>query len=366
VFFFEPNRDPSKQPKSSPKARAPRNGGKGRFRPQLESLEDRALPSGNPWFFFSPPTVGPATSLEVIVPPQTQIGIPAYVKVIALTASNQQAFNYTGVIHFTSSDSGATLPADFTFGPRDFGQATFKATFATLGPQSLTATDTVTPSITGSAVTQVNPAPVATHFLVVTRGEAVTGQQFTFTVTALDSSNHKVPNYTGTVHFTSSDTAAVLPGDAVLTSGTGKFTVTLNTIGAQTITATDTATSSLKGTATVQVSAPGVATHFAVFAERSSHGSSTFDVFVVALDANNKLATGYAGSVHFTSSDTGATLPPDSTLTGGIGKFTVTLATHGKQTITVTDTVNSALTGTATVYFASHQHYGWFGYHDDD
>ncbi len=56
------------------------------------------------------------------------------------------------------------------------------------------------------------------------------------------------PGYTGTVHFSSSAPKAILPADATLTNGTGTFPVTLETAGAQSVTATDTATPSLTAT----------------------------------------------------------------------------------------------------------------------
>jgi len=324
------------------------------------------LPStiGFPFWFFQPPPSGPATQLEVIVPPETQVGIPASVEVIALSASNQRVNNYTGIIHFTSSDGNAMLPGDYTFGPQNHGAAYFRATFETTGSQTLTATDTVTASITGSAATMVNPAPVATHFLVVARGSAATGQAFTITVTALDASNHKVPNYTGTIHFSSTDSTAGLPANATLTAGVGKFSVTLNTAGAQTVSATDITTASLTGKATIQVSVPGVATHFAVFAFPVAQSGQSFEIFVAALDVNNKLASSYSGTVQFSSTDTstGATLPPNSTLTGGIGVFSATLVSTGRQSITVTDVSNSSITGTAQVYVHAYNQHGWNGW----
>src|SRR5208283_3819188 len=48
-------------------------------------------------------------------------------------------------------------------------------------------------------------------------------------------------SYSNTVHFTSSDTAASLPANVTLTSGSGTFSATLKTPGSQTFTATDTA-----------------------------------------------------------------------------------------------------------------------------
>src|SRR5262249_24755763 len=64
-----------------------------------------------------------------------------------------------------------------------------------------------------------------------------------------------------------------------------------------------------------------------------------------ALDQFNNTATGYAGTVHFTSSDGMATLPADSSLTAGTGTFNATLKTVGNQTIAATDTANANITG---------------------
>ena len=69
-------------------------------------------------------------------------------------------------------------------------------------------------------------------------------------VTALDGSNNTVTSYTGTVHLTSSDGQAVLPGNYTFVagdSGVHFFSVTLKTAGSQSLTATDTATSSIAG-----------------------------------------------------------------------------------------------------------------------
>jgi hypothetical protein len=304
------------------------------------------VPSSVPWFDWAPPPPGPATSLEVILPATTQAGVPSYVKVVALSASNLRAVGYTGTIHFTSSDSGATLPSDFTFAPSNFGAAYLKVTWATTGTQTLTATDTTTASITGSASTMVTPAPVATHFLVVAPTYAATGVPVKVYVTALDASNHRVPNYSGTVHFTSTDGAAVLPGDATLVSGVGKFTVTLNTTGTQVVSATDMNSSSITGSASIQVAQPGVAVRFVVFAEPFVKSGQSFTFFVAAFDATNHLATSYSGTVQFASSDSMASLPGVSTLNSGIGIFSATLATKGAQTITVSDVNNSSLKGT--------------------
>src|SRR5207253_5905642 len=71
------------------------------------------------------------------------------------------------------------------------------------------------------------------------------------------------------------------------------------------------------------------------------------DVTVTALDVFGNVATGYAGTVSLTSSDTSATLGADSTLTNGIKTFSpgVTFNTMGSWTVIATDTVDSTITG---------------------
>lgn len=94
----------------------------------------------------------------------------------------------------------------------------------------------------------------ATHFSVTAPASATAGTSFGVMVVALDASNNTAAAYSGTVHFTSSDAQAVLPADSTLTNGTKNISVTLATVGAQTIVATDTVTPAITGTSnSVQV-----------------------------------------------------------------------------------------------------------------
>ena len=98
---------------------------------------------------------------------------------------------------------------------------------------------------------------------------------------------------------------------------------------------------------TVIESASTAATHFSVTAPAIAAPGTPINFTVTALTASNATATGYAGTVHFTSSDDGAVLPVNSTLTNGVGSFTATLNTVGNQTIAATDTVTASITGTS-------------------
>jgi hypothetical protein len=87
----------------------------------------------------------------------------------------------------------------------------------------------------------------ATHFSVLGPANVPSGTPFTFTVTAQDASNNPVTTYSGTLQFTSSDIHAHLPGNTVLTSGSGTFSATLTTPGNQMITVTDVSPAALTG-----------------------------------------------------------------------------------------------------------------------
>ncbi len=158
------------------------------------------------------------------------------------------------------------------------------------------------------------------------------------------------PPTAGTVHFTSSDAQATLPANATLTNGTGTFSATLKTAGTQSITATDTVTSTINGIAAGITVNPAGASSFTVAGYPSpTTAGGAHNFTVTAYDAYGNVATGYAGTVHFTSSDAQATLPANATLTNGTGTFSATLKTVGTQSITATDTVTSTITGAQSI-----------------
>ena len=124
-------------------------------------------------------------------------------------------------------------------------------TYTTNGQYTVTVTVTSTnlSTITGSGSNTANVSThITTHLGVSGPKTGLNGSPVSVTVTALDVNNNFVPSYPGTVQFTSSDAAASLPGNTTLTNGTVTVPVTFNTAGNQTITATDTLTSSITGT----------------------------------------------------------------------------------------------------------------------
>jgi N-acetylneuraminic acid mutarotase len=104
------------------------------------------------------------------------------------------------------------------------------------------------------------------------------------------------------------------------------------------------------GTFTVNV----VSGHFSVSAPTSVNSGTPFNFTVTALDNNNNILRSYNGTVHFTSTDPQATLPPNYTFApadAGVHSFSATLVTGGNQTITATDTASASITGTSGPIF---------------
>ena len=218
---------------------------------------DSLTPVNSAVFTVIPDTTPTALTVSDFPSSQTA-GTTGNVTVTAKTPSGNVATSYVGTVHFTSNDGQAVLPSNYTFVAGDFGTHTFASgvTLKTAGAsQSITATDTVIPSITGteSPITVV-PAAAATLTLSGFPSPHATGVAGSVTVSLKDAYNNAATTYAGTIHFTSTDGLATLPTDYTFGSGDlGSHTfssgVTLNTLGTNlSITATDTVTPALVGT----------------------------------------------------------------------------------------------------------------------
>ena len=123
-----------------------------------------------------------------------------------------------------------------------------------------------------------------------TPSSVMVGSPFTVTVTAtVDGRRDTIFN--GSIHFTSSDNAAVLPSDYTFTAGdAGSHTfingVALMTPGGQSIKATDVFALAITATASVTVTAATSDKHFNVSTPYTVNTSSAFSTTVSAEDAS--------------------------------------------------------------------------------
>lgn len=243
------------------------------------------------------------------------------------------------------------------------GAATFSTSALTIGGHSIQAfytpdTGNFSPSSSNTLVQGVNAGNSAS-FSVVAPASTNVQSPFTITVIAKDSSGNTATNYQGTVHFTSSDAQAVLPSDYTFVagdSGVHTFSVTLKTVGSQTIAATDTVSSAITGSATVSVTLGGGGNggnglKFVFTTPANVFSGQPFTTSVTVQDSNNVIVTNYHGTINFLSSDPNAILPANYTFTtADRGRHTFTnlkLVTAGGQTISATEVGNSNNFGTS-------------------
>jgi hypothetical protein len=297
--------------------------------------------------------VNPKSFVVSDFPSPTTAGDSHAFTVTALDYFNNVATDYQGRVHFTSSDPRAALPGDYTFTGDDAGVHVFTATLFTAGTQSITVVDPLTSSQSRGTQSGIEVDPAALSSFVVTGfpSTTVAGETHTFTVTAKDAYGNTVTGYVGTVHFTSDDSQAGLPDDYSFTAednGVHVFSASLNSAGTRSITVTDVDTGA-SGTQSGILVRAGQARRFLLDGLQSTVvADQPQPVIVYAMDAYGNRSTNYTGTVHFSSSDDMAVLPPNYTFTAadnGFHVFLVTFRRRGTQSLTVTDTMDGTILG---------------------
>lgn len=198
----------------------------------------------------------------------------------------------------------------------------------------------------------LNRSGVLAGFALVGPTAATAGSPIDVLVVAVDSSGQALPAWVGTVHFSSTDPQADLPADTTFTTSDGGQKVlsfTLKTAGPRAIRAEDSGAPTLYGMLPVAVTSGPVRGFAFLGLPGSATAGDVLSFDLVPIDAYGN-ATGYSGTVHFTSSDPQAVLPPDTTFGGqlsGPPRLDIIFKTAGPQSLTATDTTDGTLTTTA-------------------
>ena len=331
------------------------------------------LPYGMPWVEFKKkdPVVIYLDHFTIDAAPSVPMKDWVTVTVTAIDNYGNVYKPYVGTINFTSDDTNAVLPANYTFNVADEGVHTFTGAiqFGTEGTKTLTVNVSLdTPLKTGAKTFTVLPQRAAASLQVDVYEVPSVGIPEDVTVSAIDQYGDLFLNYTGTVTFSTNRTGEVtLPGDYAFVLGdVGVHTIAagLNFSGQgwYTITATDTVSPSVTGSQTnIWVAAsPEAIDHFTVEGITDMLQNQKSDVTVTAYEQYGKVFKRYTGTIHFTANDTGGVFPADYTflvsdegvkqfdknVAGEFVKFVVSQDTV--FTVTVTDTVVPSATGSQT------------------
>ncbi len=135
-------------------------------------------------------TSGAHPTFQLSLPSTTTPGTPFNFTLTAENAPNVGNAGtdnaYIGTVSFSSSDSGASLPAPFTFGPSNQGTATFSATLETKGPQSITVNSTSgTAGLTSGSVTVLKKTATSIRVTSVGPASEAYSQDAPVTITAV-------------------------------------------------------------------------------------------------------------------------------------------------------------------------------------
>ncbi|NTX50883.1 lamin tail domain-containing protein [Myxococcus sp. CA039A] len=260
----------------------------------------------------------------------------------------------------TTATSAVTLTLT---GQASFPAATVSAIngVATFQGLRVDTADAFTFTATAGAISQqsqsftVRAGPVSKLVLWQFSAPVDAGQALEAGVSLTDSFGNLARDYAGTVHFTSSDAQAELPPDATFTSADQgqKFLTGLvfKTAGTQSLTATDTVTSDLSATVDAEVRSIAAASFEVIAGAGPFVAGQTQSYELVARDTYGNVATGYASTVTFSSSDAQAVLPGAYTFTladAGRHVFSVEPRTAGDQEVIAEDVVTATLRGTHT------------------
>jgi hypothetical protein len=239
----------------------------------------------------------PRDALQLTGSPAPAVaGVVRSVTVSAFDSAGNPDPLYTGTVRFASTDAQADLPADYTFTAADHGVHTFSVTLKTAGSQSISVWDVTTSSSTTSSV-QVTPAAASTLTVTGPTNAIAAGQAASISVEAFDPFGNLATGYTGTVHLSNSDAAATLPANYIFTAadqGLHTFSVTLRTVGPQTVIAADTQAPAITGQTVVGVapvaaiSGPtvGAINQDLTFTLTAAGGASASTIFTYQLDWN--------------------------------------------------------------------------------
>ncbi|MEL6604858.1 MAG: CHAT domain-containing protein [Cyanobacteria bacterium J06614_10] len=270
--------------------------------------------------------------------------------VTALDQFGNLATGYSGTVAFSSSDAQAQLPANSLL---TNGVGNFSSELRTAGIQSVTATDAINAGLTTTQGGIVVSPDVANRLDIVSGNHQSATVDTSFAddlvVQVQDRFGNGIAGEPITLLPAASGASGVPGNVAGATDAAGLFQTTLsaNTVaGNHTLQANSGALSADFSLENL----PDIAQHLVIsglLPVAITAGDST-GFTITAHDQFGNVATGYTGTLDFSSSDPQAQLPPPTVLTGGSGTFAGEPRTAGNHFLTVADTLDPALSVTQT------------------
>ena len=303
----------------------------------------------------------PGSVSGLVGSPATQAAGQAFVVNVYSTDAYWNPVPAFDAVRVTSSDLAASTPVSATLSD---GHAQLPVTLATVGAQTLTATDQTNGSITPMTSAPVTVIPSAPdHFVIGAISSPVSaGAAVRVTIRAVDVGGNTIPDYDGNaILFANTGPGSISPEAITFTDGVWSADMIFRGAGsAVSFTCSDFSTPPHTGAsnafqvlpgplAKLQVLLPGQSprggTESGYTGEPDSQNAGTaFAVIVRGVDQFwNRVPTAN-DRVAMSSTDAFAAMPAETTLMNGEISFPATLYKCGMQTITASDVTAPSVT----------------------
>ncbi|HVE86834.1 MAG TPA: hypothetical protein VND93_28455 [Myxococcales bacterium] len=285
----------------------------------------------------------PAVSFAVTGLDSAIAGVEGTATITVVTAAGVKIPGFRGTLHFASDDAQAVLPADRAFAAADNGSFTVPVTFKTAGTALLIASDTGNPALQGFRRIPVGPAAASSLSISADRTSVAAGDGVSLTVVAKDQFGNVAHGYRGTVSTSANYPGATLPATVTFDAadqGQKTFGASFPLVASWTVTVTDQASSALTATTPAIAVSHGPAAALELTGGGAATAGAAAGFTLTVRDRFGNVATGFTGTVSFTSSDANATLPASYTFVSGDSgahTFSATFTTAGAQQLTASD-----------------------------
>ncbi|GAB4269254.1 MAG: hypothetical protein Kow0029_05180 [Candidatus Rifleibacteriota bacterium] len=302
---------------------------------------------------------GSLDHFDITVPPSVKAGASLTFELRPRDVSGNLLTKYTGTVTLTNTSTGGDVlfPSIYTFQASDNGVKVFTATEAA----RFTKAETIRIKAEDSG-----RSGLSDFFEVLAASDSPTirvipdvysvelGEALSFNVSLTDPYENPLNDFTGAININYTDPSVTGPANYTFLdfeNGFHRFLyqVRATQLGSYSIEVDEPVSGSIASSSRITVISGQTKAFCLVPNTVNISAGDTFSFDVTASDTAGNINVLYNGSIRFSTLDSKAILPSDSTLVNGAGTFNATFKTAGSFELSVRDTADPAIVGTMSV-----------------
>ncbi len=296
---------------------------------------------------------------DVTAPAALKAGASCTFEVRPRDSSGNLLTKYTGTISISNTSTGGDVfcPSIYTFQPSDNGVKTFTATEAARFTKAEVVRLRVEDAGRRGLSEFIEIMAASDSPKIEIRPDKFTielGESLSYNAILTDPYQNPLEGFTGTLNLNYTDPAVTGPANYTyldFEDGSHRFLnqVRSTQLGSFTIEATEPVSGATATSPLINVISGETGNFSIIPSSISISAGDTFLFNITASDTSGNLNVLYNGSVRFSTLDTQAVLPADSTLINGAGAFNATFKTEGVFELSARDTRDPGIVGTMAV-----------------